>query len=108
MMRQSRTGFRIPVQLPIKVRWKSHSGNYRQVHGKTGNISGNGLFITVPLRPTRSTPITMTVQLPVEVTHSPLKLFCMGRVVRWNREGEQLGVGAVIDAYELQPTHRLV
>lgn len=108
MMRQLRTSLRIPVELPIEVRWKSHSGNYRQVRGKTGNISGTGLLMTVPLRPRRATPITMIVDLPVEVTHSPLELHCQGRVVYCKREGDLLGVAAVIDAYELRPARRPV
>jgi hypothetical protein len=108
MMRQPRTGFRIPVELPIEVSWKSQSGNYHRVYGKTGNISGNGLFVVVPHRPHRATPITMTVHLPVEVTRFPLDLLCEGRVVRWIREGKLLGIGAVIDAYEVRPAHRPV
>ena len=108
MTRQPRAGLRIPVELPIKVRWKSQSGNYRQVKGKTGTISGNGLFMTVPFRPHRSARITMTVQLPVQVTHSPLELLCEGRVVHWKEEKGQIGVAAVIDAYELRPAHRPV
>jgi hypothetical protein len=108
MMRQRRTSLRVPVELPIDVRWKSRSGNYRQVQGKTGNISGNGLRMTVPLRPRRGTPIAMTVQLPVEVTHFPLELHCRGRVVYCKREGNMLDVATVIDAYELRPAHRPV
>lgn len=108
MTRTPRASIRIPVELPIKVRWKSRKGSYRQVRGKTGSISGNGLFMTVPLRPGRATEVTITVQLPIEVTHSPLQLLCKGRVVNWKREGGRLGVAAVIDAYELQPTQRPV
>lgn len=108
MIRAPRAGLRIPIELPIKVRWKSHSGNYRQVRGKTGNIGGNGLFMTVPFRPHREARITMTVELPIEVTHSPLELLCEGRVVHWKQEKDKLGVAAVIDAYELRPAHRPV
>ena len=106
MSRSPRAGPRIPVELPIKLRWKSRNGSYRQVQGKTGTISGNGLFMTVPLRPSRATPVTITVELPVEVTRTPIELVCKGRVVRWEREGDVLGVAAVIDAYELRPPHR--
>lgn len=108
MMRQPRTGSRIPVQLPIEVRWKSHRGDYRQVHGKTGNISGNGLLMAVPIRLSRATPISMTVTLPAEVTHSRLELLCQGRVVRWIRTGKALRIAAIIDEYELRPAHRPV
>jgi hypothetical protein len=98
-----RASLRIPVELPAKVRWKSYTGNRRQVQGKTGNISGNGLFLTVPIRPRCQTPITVTVFLPAEVTQMPLELLCQGRVVRWNRPGELSGLGATIEDYELRP-----
>jgi hypothetical protein len=98
-----RAGFRIPVELPAKVRWKSGAGTRRQVEGKTGNISGNGLFLTVPVRPRRKTPVTVTVFLPAEITQTHLELLCQGRVVRWSQPGEVPGVGATIEDYELRP-----
>lgn len=103
MMRQPRTGLRIPVELTIDLRWKSRAGNYHQVRGKTGNVSGNGLFVAVPVRPRRATPITITVVLPKEVTRAPVELYCQGRVVRWSGTRELPGIGAVIDEYELRP-----
>jgi len=105
-MMQPRAGLRIPVELPAEVRWKNRSGNKRHVHGVTGNISGNGLFLTVPVRPRRQTPITVTVLLPSEVTQIPLELLCEGRVIRWNQPGELVGMGATIDDYELRPARR--
>jgi hypothetical protein len=107
-MRQSRAGSRIPVELPAEVRWKSRSGNLRQVEGKTGNISGTGLFLTVPVRPHLQTPITIRVSLPAEVTGVPVQLLCYGRVVRWSQADELPGVAAIIDDYELRPAHRPV
>ena len=105
---QPRAGIRIPVELPVEVRWKSRSGNNRQVQGKTGNISGNGLFVKVPVRARRRTPITMTVFLPGGVGQAPVELLCQGRVVRWSRPGELPGMGAIIEDYEFRPAHRQV
>jgi hypothetical protein len=97
-----RTGVRIPLELPVHLRWKS-AGGYRQVQGKTGCISGNGLFFTVSRRrPPRRTPITFTIALPIEVTKVPLELHCQGRVVNYSQRGEGLGVGAVIDDYKFR------
>lgn len=96
-----RSGVRIPLQLPVHVRWKN-AGGYRQVQGTTGSISGNGLFLTVPQRPPRRAPITFKIALPVEVTGVPLELLCQGRVVHCSAQGERLGVGAVIDDYKIQ------
>jgi hypothetical protein len=103
MGHKPRAGQRIDVELPVEVRWKSRSGAYRQVHGKTYNISGNGLFVSIPIRPRLKTLVTITVSLPSEVTKIPLELMCQGRVVRWELKGQSRGLGAIIDEYELRP-----
>ena len=94
------------MELPVEIRWKSRAGANRQARGKTGNISGSGLFIEVPVRPHPATPITIKVLLTREGTQVPLELFCQGRVVRWSHRGKTQGLGAVIDEYELRPAHR--
>ncbi len=102
MSHQPRSGQRIEVELPVEVSWKSGSGTYRHVHGKTYNISGNGLFVTVPIRPRLKTPVTITVSLPSEITQVPVEILCQGRVVRWDQQGQRRGLGAIIDDYELR------
>ena len=102
-MSQRRTGQRIPMGLPVEIRWTSRTGSQKQAMGKTGNISGSGLFIEIPVRLNRETAFTMKVVLPRKATQGPLELLCQGRVVRWNRRGEVQGLGAVIDEYELRP-----
>jgi hypothetical protein len=102
-MNQRRTGQRITMGLPVEIRWTSRSGSPKQAIGRTGNISGNGLFIEIPVRLQRETAFTMRVELPRRPTQGALELLCQGRVVRWNRRGEVQGLGAVIDEYELKP-----
>jgi len=105
-MNQRRTGQRIPMELPVEIKWKSRAGSQKHALGKTGNISGSGLFIEMPVRLHRATSVTIKVVLPPEVTKVPLELLCQGRVVRWNQHGHVQGVGAVIDEYELRPVAR--
>jgi len=102
-MNQRRTGQRITMGLPVEIRWTSRTGSEKQAIGKTGNISGSGLFIEIPVRLQRETAFTMKVMLPRKKSQGPLELLCQGRVVRWNRRGEVQGLGAVIDEYELRP-----
>jgi hypothetical protein len=102
-MNQRRTGQRIPVEFPVEIQWKSRAGSLKQARGKTGNISGSGLFIEIPIRLHRATSVKIKVVLPTEVTQIPLELLCQGRVVRWNHHGQVQGLGAVIDEYELRP-----
>ena len=103
MSNQQRTGIRIPIELPAEVSWQSRWGHSRLVEGKTGNISGNGLFMIVPVRPPTKTLVTMRVFLPVTITSVPIELLCTGRVIRWNCPGESRGMGATIDDYEFRP-----
>jgi len=105
-MRPPRTGYRIPVALPAEIRWKNRKGGNRQMRGTTGNISGTGLFMAVPVRPRLETPITVKVILPTHVAKIPVELLCKGRVIRWNLPGEVPGLGATIDDYELRPAAR--
>ncbi len=92
----------MPLELPVHVRWQSRAGNCRQMRGTTGNISGNGLFMTVPIQLRCKTPITFTVFLPAEITRVSLELLCQGRVVRRNPPGEVPGIGAIIDDYQIR------
>jgi len=95
------------MNLPVEIEWKGRTGSEKQATGKTGNISGSGLFIEMPIRLRRATSITIKVVLPSEVTHVPVELVCKARVVRWNQHGQIHGVGAIIDEYELRPIPRI-
>ena len=96
-----RGGTRIPVELPVQIRWKSPAGIERFMHGKTAGMSGNGLFIVAPLRLRHDMPVTFTVTLPAEITNVPVQLQCVGRVIRQHQSGTPAGVGVVIDDYKL-------
>ena len=96
-----RAGTRIPVELPVQIRWKTQAGNEKVALGKTENMSGNGLFILAPVRLRHDTPIQFTVALPPEVTNRPMQLHCEGRVVRRHKGNAAAGLGVVIDDYLL-------
>jgi hypothetical protein len=104
MDENQRAGIRIPVELPVEVYWKSREGRSRRAEGKTGNISGNGLFMNIPVRPPCKTPVTIRVLLPPAITRFPVELLCNGRVIRWSCPSESRGMGATIDDYEFRPT----
>ena len=104
MHKEVRSSVRFPLQLPVQVRWKAPGGKYRRAEGKTGNISGNGVFLTLPARIRLATLIVFRVVLPTEITKTPVVLVGQGRVVRRNREPS--GVAAVIEDYRLMPLRR--
>jgi PilZ domain len=99
-----RGGTRIPVELPVEIRWKTQGGTEKFAQGKTQNMSGNGLFILARVRLRHDTPIEFTVSLPAEVTNTPVKLQCAGRVVRQCKRGEPSGLAVVIDEYSFAST----
>jgi hypothetical protein len=107
-MNQRRSSPRMEMELPVEIQWTSPSGNPKQATGKTGNISGSGLFIEVPVRLHRATSVKIKVKFPREVTQVPIELLCHGRVVRCYQHGPVRGMGAVIDDYELRPVARTV
>jgi hypothetical protein len=79
---ERRASRRIPMELPVEIRWKTRARSPKQAMGKTGNMSGSGLFIEIPILLPRATSITIKVVLPPEVTHVPVELLCKARVVR--------------------------
>jgi hypothetical protein len=105
-MKYLRAGVRIPVELPVEIRWKSRAGRPRQVQGKTACISANGMFVVMPLRLRHQTPVSITVDLPVEVTKVPLQLYCRARVV--SQPPGYAGFGAIIDDYRIRVAKRPV
>jgi hypothetical protein len=105
-MDERRASQRIPMELPVEIRWKTRAGSLKQAMGKTGNISGNGLFIEFPVHLHRKTPVTIKVVLPREGSQVPIELSCQGRVVRWKQDGQVQGLCVVIDEYELRPVSR--
>src|SRR5580692_5707057 len=99
-MDERRASQRIPLELPIEIQWKTHAGRLKKAVGKTGNISGNGLFIEIPLHLHRKTPVTIRVVLPREGSQVPIELSGRGQVVRWKQDGQVEGLCIVIDDYE--------
>jgi len=102
-MDQRRASQRLPMHLPVEIRWKTRAGNSKQAVAKTGNISGSGLYIELPFRLHRATSLQITVRFPRDESQISMELLCQGRVVRWTQRGQVQGVGAVIDQYELRP-----
>lgn len=101
-----RVGSRIPVELPVMIRWKTQAGLERRVQGKTENMSGTGLFVVTSVRLRNDTPIQLTVALPAEITKTPIRLHCEGRVMHQHRTGAVAGLGVVIDSYHLSAVGR--
>ena len=90
------------MELLAEVRWEGQAGTGEAADAKTSDISGNGLFLTMPACPGLETPITFTIFFPSEITGTPIELVGRGRVVRHAQVGKLSGIAAVIDEYELR------
>jgi len=98
-----RGSMRVPLELPVQVRWRATGGRTQRAEGKTSNISGNGLFMAIPRRLRPGARIAFTIMLPAEIAKIPIKLICRGRVVRHHWSNNLKGVAAIIDDYKLLP-----
>lgn len=94
---------RIPLELPVQVRWKAPTGRLRQARGKTADMSGTGLYMVIPARLRPGKSLTFTIRLPEEITKVPTELVCRGQVVRQSRSGAFQGIAAIIEEYQLRP-----
>jgi len=104
-----RLGIRFPVELPVKVQWKTRPGKVRQIKGKITTMSGNGVFMRLPSQLRPNTRLILTVSLPTEITKVPLRLRCQARVVSLKEaETYPFGIGAVIDDYQIRPARHHV
>ena len=77
-MIERRASQRIPMALPVEIRWEGLAGSPMQAMGVTGNISGSGVFIESPIGLDRATSVMIRVILPREVTKVALELLCHG------------------------------
>ena len=105
-MNEQRQGKRYPLRLPAEVRWTSRGKSAGPVQGEIGDISSSGLLVVIPKDLPLGTTINVTINLPVELTKVPVKLTCMGRVVRKSPAGKGEGVSAIIEDFKLRPSRR--
>ena len=105
-MSEQRQGKRYPLRLPAEVRWTSRGKSVGPVQGEIGDISTSGLLVVIPRRLPIGTTINVTINLPVDLTQVPVKLTCMGRVVRKSPIGKSQGISAIIEDFDLRPSRR--
>ena len=104
-MVERRQGKRYPLTLPGQVRWKAPRGSVGRAQVTTGDVSSSGLLVVMPSPLPLGTTINVTINLPVELTKVPVELSCQGRVVRKSRMGKNQGIGAIIEDFQLRPSH---
>ena len=102
-MEERRQDKRYPLKFPAEVQWKAPGKSAGRVRGETGDISSSGILVVLPKRLPLGTTINVTINLPVEITKVPVKLTCLGRVVRKSAMGKGQGISAIIEDFQLRP-----
>ncbi len=96
---QVRTAVRFPMQLSLLIRTEQG-----EVEALTDNISANGILFTGKALPEVNSLIEFTITMPAAVMGTPedVSVQCVGRVVRCQRQGEEMQAAAIIDEYSLR------
>jgi hypothetical protein len=101
-MNYIRSSARVPLRLPVQVRWKGRAGVLRGEKGNTANISGNGAFFVLPGRIRPETSLRFRVEFTPGAAGVRFELVGRGRVVRRSGPGEAPGVAIIIDDYHFR------
>lgn len=96
---QVRTAVRFPMRLPLTV-----TTEHGHLDAQTENISANGILFTGSSVPAVDSRIEFTIRMPASVmgTDEDVSIQCVGRVVRHQRQGDEIQAAAIIDEYSLR------
>jgi len=101
-LRESRTGKRFPLQLPITI--QSPAAGKQDT--TTSNVSAAGVFLEASSELSIGSAVRFDIRLPKDVlgTKTDVTIRCTGRVVRKEDSPEtgKSGVACVIDEYKFK------
>ncbi len=89
------------MRLPISLTWTSKSGA-GQLEAETSEVSSRGVRFLAEVDVSSGMPVEFQMTLPHEITLAgPVRVRCLGRVVRAERKEEsKVGVAVAIERYE--------
>lgn len=102
---ERRTMPRIDATLPISFEWDTLEGDIQRVRGTTRDVSRGGVysFVEDPLAPALA--VRFDVIFPGEITAAdPLKLSCLGKILRSEILGRRFGVAVSIEYFRVIET----
>ena len=93
---EQRTTRRFTLKLPLTVNVSDSA-----LASQTKDVSARGVFFYLNSDVREGSPIEFTLTLPPEITLTEsIRVRCLGKVVRVDGEGEQMGIAAAIEQYE--------
>jgi hypothetical protein len=97
---ERRSGRRLPVQAPVKVRTPDGT----ETPGVTRDLSSNGIFLYSETGMAAGSKLELVVMLPPELGVGPGGwALCQASVVRVEQAGKGVGIAATFDRIELLP-----
>ena len=96
---EKRSTRRFSFVLPISV--KFFANGRREMAGHTRDVSSRGVFMYLEGEIEAGAPIEFVMTLPPEITLSqPMRVRCVGRVLRVDRSTQEQGIAVAIDTYD--------
>ena len=92
---------RLPLQVPILLRWRNGS-EMREARTVSEDVSSHGVYFSLPEGIKDGTTVEIEITLPSQVALSgPSRVRCVGRVQRCEQEEDaKAGMAVSINKYE--------
>lgn len=98
--RDRRTTRRFKMRLPMTLHWSNPLGR-GELTAETTEVSSKGIHFYTQQNVKVGTSVEFYMTLPHEITHAgPVRVRCMGRVVRSEPREDRVSVAVAIDRYE--------
>jgi 1,4-alpha-glucan branching enzyme len=90
---------RFSLDLPIHI--KRLNGDQSDATGHTRDVSSRGVYMLISSELKPGAPIEFVMTLPSEITLAdPVRVRCQGRILRVDRDGQEMGAAVAIDHYD--------
>jgi hypothetical protein len=98
---ERRRASRLPLQVPILLRWRNGS-EMREARTVSEDVSSHGVYFSLPEGILNGTTVEIEMTLPSQVALAgPSRIRCVGRVQRCEQEeGAEAGMAVSIKRYE--------
>lgn len=98
--RDRRTARRFKMKLPMTLTWSTGTGR-GELQGETTEVSSRGIHFFTQKSVKIGVAVEFQMTLPHEITLAgPVRVRCMGRIVRADPREENTAVVVAIDRYE--------
>jgi hypothetical protein len=97
---ERRSAQRFQIRLPLTVRWTSGSA-VGEAQTESQDVSSRGVYFHLPKDIKEGSPVEILLTLPHEITLAgPVRVRCLGQILRSESSGATVGVVAAIERYE--------